>query len=305
MAIRELFAQRERERLGGTAPDVLKYDDLPDQLRHQIIYIWNEALGMYRGPTYAEVPSYSSQIWAGIEYTLRKELGVPSLVVKPVGNPQEHVHTRFLAAQPLDALSIVELVFQEIQTQGARGGDPTEFFSDLNARFRQHAVGYQFEAGQLMRMDTVYTHDKIVRPALVLLSDPAFKGANDEFLLAHEHYRNGRDKEAINEALKAFESTMKCICEIRKIPYDPKSQAKGLIKVMIDNGVLLPKLDCHFSGLRSTLESGLPMVRNTEGGHGQGQEVVEAPLHVVTHAVHLAAANIVFLVESHRASLKS
>jgi hypothetical protein len=50
-----------------------------------------------------------------------------------------------------------------------------------------------------------------VKPALSLLHDAGFDGPADEFMKGFEHYRHGRNKEAVAEALKAFESTMKAI----------------------------------------------------------------------------------------------
>ena len=54
--------------------------------------------------------------------------------------------------------------------------------------------------------------------------------------------------------------------------------------------------------LRSVLESGLPTVRNkTKGsGHGQGKELINIPGHLAAYALHLAASNIVLLVEAHK-----
>lgn len=136
--------------------------------------------------------------------------------------------------------------------------------------------------------------------ALLLLHDEEFRGAEEEFLNAHKHYRDGRQKEAIADALKAFESTLKTICDRRSWSYDPKATAKPLLDVVLQNGLVPPELEPQFSGLRAALESGLPMIRNRKGGHGQGQEPVTVPPHIVAFALHLAAANIVFLVEAHR-----
>jgi hypothetical protein len=44
---------------------------------------------------------------------------------------------------------------------------------------------------------------------------------------------------------------------------------------------------------------GVPVIRNEMGAHGQGAEVVDPPEHLTAFAIHQAAANIVFLVESH------
>jgi hypothetical protein len=71
-----------------------------------------------------------------------------------------------------------------------------------------------------------------VKPALELLSDERFAGANAEFLEAHEHYRHGRHAECMNECLKAFESTLKIICKKQKWPFKDTDTAKALIDVV-------------------------------------------------------------------------
>jgi len=46
MAIFDLFSKRQR-RLRGDIPDIYTYDDLPNELRVQIVYIWLDALSRY------------------------------------------------------------------------------------------------------------------------------------------------------------------------------------------------------------------------------------------------------------------
>ncbi len=95
---------------------------------------------------------------------------------------------------------------------------------------------------------------------------------------------------------------MKCVAAIRGIPVDTKATAKTLIDLMIDSGILPGSLTSHFDGLRTALTAGLPTMRNRQSGHGQGAQVLEVPRHLAAHALHLAAANIVFIVESHFAT---
>ena len=56
-------------------------------------------------------------------------------------------------------------------------------------------------------------HKQVTVPLLNLTHHKKFKGANEEYLKAHEHYRNGRNKECLTDCLKAFESAMKIICK--------------------------------------------------------------------------------------------
>jgi hypothetical protein len=51
------------------------------------------------------------------------------------------------------------------------------------------------------------------------------------------------------------------------------------------------------------LEGGLPTVRNKNAGHGQGPTPVSVPDYLVAYALHMAAANIVLLIQAHRRAL--
>ena len=142
---------------------------------------------------------------------------------------------------------------------------------------------------------------EVVKPALGLLNSGGFDGPADEFIRAFEHYRHGSDKEAVVEALKAFESTMKAICTARNWPYPSNGTAKQLMEVLFDKGLIPSMLDSHFTNLRVAMESGLPTLRNKTSGHGQGATPIQIPPHFAAYALHLAATNIVFLVEAHKA----
>lgn len=48
---------------------------------------------------------------------------------------------------------------------------------ELNQRFQEHNIGYQFQNGQLMKQTDQYVHEEVVLPALTLLMDPQFRGA--------------------------------------------------------------------------------------------------------------------------------
>jgi hypothetical protein len=165
------------------------------------------------------------------------------------------------------------------------------------------AINYRFEPDmhELVRRDSEFIHDQAVKPALALLQDPAFSGAEEEFQSAYERFRKGDNKGAIADTLKAFESTMKAICDARGWTYHSGATASALIAIMFDKRLVPAYLANHFGGLRSALEAGVPTVRNKTSGHGQGAVPQEVPDHLVAFALHLAASNIVFLVQAHRA----
>jgi hypothetical protein len=172
---------------------------------------------------------------------------------------------------------------------------------ELNARFKEHGLGYQYSDGEIFRIDSEFLHTEAVKPALSLLRGKEFAGAQGEFLKAYEHFRHGNEKEALSECSKSVESTMKIICDKRGWAYDKhKDTSQKLIQICIDNGLIPGFWLQHFSALRSTLESGVPTARNKLSSHGQGSSPVNVPPHLTAYMLHMAAATIVFLVEAEK-----
>ena len=99
--------------------------------------------------------------------------------------------------------------------------------TELNQNFNENNIDYQYESGRMIRVDSQFTHQEIIKPVLTVLVDPIYKGANAEFLSAYDHYQAGRYKESMNECLKAFESCMKSICQKRKWNYNQTDAAKN------------------------------------------------------------------------------
>ena len=166
---------------------------------------------------------------------------------------------------------------------------------ELNARFSEHGIGYQFESDELVRVDSKFLHQEVVKPALQLL-EAHYAGANEEFRKAHEHYRKQRYSEAINECLKALESTLKIICKKRKWVFDDKKDtAHKLLQIVFEEKLVPTYLQTQFASLRSALESGVSTIRNRESGHGAGEEPRHVPQHLAAYVLHLTASAIVFI----------
>ena len=313
MAIFETYSKRQKRLESAGKQDVYQYDDLPAAFRMQVLYIWKTSIGRYYVPgewSHGVPASSSNQFWEFIYNHITREAGLPGL-----GKLGESFDVRcmqhLIEASTSDTLDIIQTSFQVIdrflrdvkyhsRTANVTQ-DPDSAIEELNRRFKEHALGYQYAGGILIRLDSQFAHSEIVKPALSLLSAAGFDGPADEFIQAFDHYRHGRHKEAVTEALKAFESTMKSICAKRKWPYPPTATSKQLMEVLFNHGLIPPMLESHFSGLRTAMESGLPTIRNKTSGHGQGPSPVELPAHFVAYSLHLTASNIVFLVEAHKA----
>lgn len=302
MAVFDLFSRRQKKQR-GEVPDVYTYDSIPQELRIQIIHLWLDMLGRsgrYGGP--------SNDAYSRIHSTLCREYG--RFTLGEGDTHQASLTTFFLVCPTNEALDTIELSFKLIiqlcsddYDRAGLGSTMTagKAIEELNARFRQWGVGYQFESGEIVRVDSQIIHAQIVKPTLALLREAHYQGANAEFLKAFEHYRHGNLKECLNECLKAFESTMKAICSKRGWKYNGTDTAKALIEICYAHKLIPDSIQSHLGSVRASLESGVPTIRNKFSGHGQGATVVTLPPYYASYMLHLTATTILFLVEAERA----
>lgn len=305
MRITSLFSNRQKS-LRGEVPDVFMYDKMPPELRVQIVHILRDYLG-----NEGEIHHSGMMVGGAYEFivkTLCREYGVFKLPGSRGRTDRDCLNELFdfiLNEEDVErTLDAVELAAGVIDSYSRKWDyrhhqeadeEATAALGELNERFKLAGLGFRYEGGNIIRVDSELIHSEVVKPALALLHDGKYKGAQAEFILAFEHYRHGRTKEALAECLKAFESVMKTIANSKKWAHDPNATAKPLLDLMFQKE-LIPQLWAqHFSGLRGMLESGVPTARNRLGGHGQGSEVVSVPAHYVAFAIHQTAAAIVFL----------
>lgn len=298
MGILDIFSKRNKP-----APDVFVYDKLPEKLRVQIGHLFVDAIG---------------ESWGGWENLARSIACEHGLRVLPTQQAHDFYGAHdycddcvvyVLTARAEHALDLIEVAFRVLDDHLRkdrhhwlrRSVDADGAIRELNHRFRENGVGYAYENGMIVRVDSQVLHADVVKPAFALLRTAGFSGPNTEFMAAHEHFRHGQVEAAIAEAGKAFESTMKAICEQRKWPYDKaRATASDLIRVIIDKGLVPKYSDEQLQHVNKVL-IGVSTIRNKNAGHGAGAEPRDVPDHYAAYALHLAASNIVFLVECHKA----
>jgi hypothetical protein len=243
MTVFDLYSKRRKRELGG-ATDVFTYDAIPQGLKTQIVQIWGDAIGLPRNTDYFDE---INEMYQMIAQALRREYSVFQLAD---GHIDQHdprdaikdVTKWFLTESKTDrVLDAIELSFRIIERLCSKyyylGRERAEKISaqaidELNIRFRENGVGYQYSDGNIVRVDSQLIHTEAVVPALAVLRAPRFKNAQAEFLSAYEHFRHGKKQEALVDCYKCFESVMKVICEKRKWTYDPNQSAAGLVFAM-------------------------------------------------------------------------
>ncbi|WP_288409147.1 STM4504/CBY_0614 family protein [Acinetobacter soli] len=307
--ILELFSKRNKDKKNI---EIYNYDVLPNAFRVQVTYIFNDLFGKRGEKLYSII--HEDDIYKILVELLARDFGVFHLTQdykhEYDGYNSEFINGFLLEKTTNRALDYIELAFK-ISTNIAQNDeyesrvrfshyDQTNELAvkELNHRFDEHSIGYQFVEGQIIRRDNTFTHSEIVKPSLEILSRERFKGASSEFHKAHEHYRNGKYHESLNECLKAFESTMRIICEKQKWPVRNTATASTLIKICFEKNLIPSFWESKFTSLKTLLESGVPTARNKLSGHGAGSQEQEIPRYIVEYALNVTASSILFLVQA-------
>lgn len=308
MAIFDLFSKRQKV-LKGDIPDVYTYDDLPNTLRVQIVHIWSDTLGS--ASDYFDQDGNGHKVRSAYKFivdTLCREYGMFKLPTAEKHRSRMYLNELANYLLQIDGvekqLDIIELSFKYLDRMTRKvdylykrnaSKIVDDAIDELNFRFKEHGIGYQYIEGEVIRVDSEFLHSEAVKPALRLLNEISYRGAQQEFLSAYEHYRHGKNKESLNDCLKAFESTMKAICDKRGWVYEANVTSKILIQICFDNDLVPVFWQQQLSSLRSMLESSIPTGRNKLSGHGQGTIPTAVPGYLVAYMLHMTASTLVFL----------
>ncbi len=95
-------------------------------------------------------------------------------------------------------------------------------------------------------------------------------------------------EDTIHKSNKAFESTMKSVLTKLNISFSPDDTAETLLERLIKKEFIYKYTKSLFMGL--------PMIRNKQGGHGQGIDPKEVNQSYAELTLNLAGTFIVFLV---------
>jgi hypothetical protein len=317
MPVFETFASRKAAAAKTGEPDVYTYDELPPFLRAQLTQIFRNCIGpgwKERNP-YVDTPNNANEIWTQISGIMAKEiesfLNFPH-TEREAGYDYGLCMAYLNGSSDLDGvLSLIEicarlmtrLAVTDQTTSNAyhRGAleDPAEGLVELNQRFLRGGVGYQFEKGQIIRVDSQYVHAEVVKEALRLLGEPGFEEANAEFMKAHRHLREGNLRDCNTAALRAMETVLKVICDARGWTRQTGDTAERLLGIVRREGLFPDYLGGYFDNLIGAMKGGVPKIRDRQGGHGAAPGDDPVPVHIAAFALHLTAANIVMLVKAH------
>ena len=289
----KLYSQRNSP--NGGVPEVYTYSDFSTTFRNQLFHIIRDYLQEISPYGHDEYVQKFCEVFS-------KEKGYKAIFKDNINYNNFYGLEKYIdICLGSDLLDLIDFLFSHcVDNENIRlrhGSDLVDdTINDLNYRFKLSGLGYEFINNEVVKKSTEQTHEHIVKPALKLLHDEDFRGAEEEYLKAFDDYKSGDNKNAILNAIKAFESTMKTICAKLGYTYDKnRDTAQKLIAILESNSFYPSYLNAHMSGIRTTLESGAPTLRNKKAGHGQGEEVVNISDEFVEYALNLVATNMLLL----------
>lgn len=294
--------------------DIYEYEKVNEHFRRQFILILRNLFDR-------NTPN-EENIWKELEQHLKVEFSKNSLVNEHTA--LDRVLKYFWQTNDMEALYIISQVLERLNNmkinnlkyanEGYSDGwnnfdeggyyksqaeKMEEIMTQISSKLIENGIGYEFINNQLVRFDNQYIHGKIVKEAVQLLNQYEFRNVSTEFMKAHEHYKSGNYKDAITNAGKAFESTMKIICNKLGFEFNSdRDTASKLINILIQNGFIPSYLQDHLSGIQKVLASGIPTVRN-KVSHGEGDSPIDISQSMVKYILNLCATNIVFLVNTY------
>lgn len=306
MAIPNLFSRRTRILHDGHPTP--RHDVISIQFRYRLCHLFTAGIGPWRRENWSLDYKPSNISWSQIEGAL---LRLHGMLPKAGADPEDTVLLSLLNSESVPfVLDVCEACLKFIDREirylnpvdaerASISESPDTVIDDFNTMCREEGVGYAYRDGELVTVGASFTHAGIVDPALTLLHDRGFQGADHEFKEALRKLRAGDHSGAVVDACRAFESTLKTICAKKGIPLTEKNNsASGLVDALNSRGYFPTQIHNQLNQLVGLLKSGLPTIRNKPGvAHGAGENPVQVSREIAEYAIHMAASNMLFLVK--------
>ncbi len=293
------------------SPENYRYDIIPRKLRNQIAFIWKD---FFYQDNLGSV--YRKEFYYAIFSALCREHGVKLLhhdvLITTNKDPEYQVEQYFERFQDTNVdniLDVIHVVFtviskvpkyikEQIRYDFKFTYTANDAINDLNTRFRENGIGYQYLEDKIVRIDNEILHNATINGTINLINNEEYRNANLEFLKAIDHHRYNRNQECLNECAKSFESIMKIICHKNKWHFSNTDGSRNLISILIKNNFLSSYNESQLNALRQLLEGQIPTIRNKNSAHGQGIEERNVTDSLATMMLYITGATIVFLVQT-------
>lgn len=222
---------------------------------------------------------------------LKKTLGVEKLYALDDENDQieaDNIWDFVKGGYPHDVLDSLEAFIETMPRNNI-----SDCQREINQAFAIFKQPWRVADGSIFKIDSDFLAEEVLAQTSELLRQSQFFGPLEEFRSAREAYTAGEISDAITNANKALESTMKAITGA------DKGSPNELIRRVIKSGLIPSYWKGFLSAFEDILQA-VPIQRHQPGAaHGQGEVVVEFPASLGELVLHLTGSLIVFLVKRH------
>ena len=293
--ISNLYSDRNKPK---SVDEVVIFDELPRKLRVQFYFILKDILYDY-DPHYAKIHELLCRKYGKLSLSSRYALGDydKEALEEALTKPNYNFNLIF---------DMVELAIRyqidQMLKDGYEEEEINEFIEEvqksINTCFKESSMGYEIVNCQIIRKDSEITFTEIIEPTINLTYNDLFENVNVDFVDAIKEYQNGDNENCIVKLLRAFESTLKIICDIKGWEYNETDRCSKLINICFDNEIVPQEMKSEFTSLNSLLQSGILPVRNNFGGHGDGGEEKVVEDYVARYAINITGSCILFVIEA-------
>ncbi|MCK4730147.1 MAG: abortive infection family protein [Candidatus Aenigmarchaeota archaeon] len=308
--IKDLYLRRMKN-LKGELPDYYSYK-LNQTIRHKIIgrildsnY---EKSRMYDSYDYNELKELIISIERELGRTLYAELASINKFTNFMFRCSDE---EFLSSLEL-LLSIKIKNLSQFQEDYDQIKNTTEILIvNINKIFKIDKIGYEIIPAGLedlpfiiVPFNSKYLYLETIKKPMSLMHSEKFKGALNEFEKAIEKYRKDDFENAIGEANKAYESTLKTVLFFKKIPFDEtRDKIPRLVDKVKSANIIDSTLESVFNSFWPVLKNGPNNIRNLSGvAHGQGVDVKTIQKSYADFVLRTVGTYIVFLIEKFQES---
>jgi hypothetical protein len=302
----DVFSRRQKAQGPGYKPPTISRE-----VHGRILLLYSEVISgrlSSRGWGYAE--DHSATFFIEMHQALRLLYGRAQLVEQRQRSEAEDVMAFTNQCTTEQLFDFIEASFK-LDVSSRVFVEENQFVAALNDIFRRGGAPFQVLTGitreepgphyvsivrvafpRIVRVDEEVAHTEAVLPALSVLADPDYAGADDEFRRALQDYRSGDYTDCLGKCGSAFESVLKVLCRRNGITVQPGKDTAGhlippvLAKSTLDAGTFQEPLTL-VARMRNRLSS----------SHGGGSAVRSVDRHVAQYALTATAAAIVLLVQ--------
>ena len=292
------FFRREAE-ANGEIPEVWSYDTLPQNVRIQIWQTFVSSDDFYK------ILDTSKDICTFLQH----EIGIDRLSVHShyyqynQWDYTAELKEFFINKDARFAFSVVECIAIALNKRANTSSRHKNAIDEINYRLKEARIGYEFntDANMLIKKSDEAVYQLSIEPAFHLLSDLKFKESIDNFAKAFSDYQSGTTKDlenAITNALKALESTIKNICKLKGYEFNEEKPLKDQVAVLKNKKFLPEKYSNYFDKITDLIIA-VAAPRNKTAGHGQSDEAADTVDEKLVEFVFAQVASvIVFLTKN-------